>query len=252
MRDDISVFRLWTHPLESLDDTYQFSSSRVLTCMPTAEDTHDLHRFVDDLFTQPEKKLGTSSSGSAAYKLRQTDCGNNFNQAPRGAALGILQRFGVPPVTPFSVYLCSLWMVIAGTIEKGAPLAPSPEMMILLVKVRLFPGNLSTKGIPYDSLVTISTAFTNLERITSHFTDCGTFTPMLQISSSHPLPTTAPPVATVIPLERNLVAQGDKMLRIVSQMSHPCIPAVTRFRSPTGSSSSMTVTSRLCVPSRST
>ena len=79
-----------------------------------------------------------------------------FDRAPRGAALETLQRFGVRSGTPFSSYLRAFCVVVASTVEKGGPLAPSAEMAIELVHIRtvqqypmlmptLFPGELATR-----------------------------------------------------------------------------------------------------------
>ena len=75
-----------------------------------------------------------------------------FDRAPRGAALETPQMFGVRTGTPFSSFLQAFRVVVASTVEKGGPLAPSTDMAIELVTIRtaqqypmlmptLFPGD---------------------------------------------------------------------------------------------------------------
>ena len=59
------------------------------------DDTHDLHRLVDDLFSQLQERLSSRSGGPAAFKTLLTDFADSFDRAPRGAALETLQKFGV-------------------------------------------------------------------------------------------------------------------------------------------------------------
>ena len=70
------------------------------------------------------------SSGPAAFKTLLEDFANYFDRAPRGAALETLQKFGVRTGTPFFRYLRTLRVVVASTVEKGGPLAPSADMAI--------------------------------------------------------------------------------------------------------------------------
>ena len=72
-----------------------------------------------------------------------TDC---FDRAPQGAALETLQKFGVPSGTPFSNYLRSFRVVVASTVDKGGPLAPSPEMAMELIRIRTAHRSPSTIG----------------------------------------------------------------------------------------------------------
>ena len=127
------------------------------------DDTHDLHRLVDDLFSQLQERMTTGSSGPAAFKILLADFADYFDRAPRGATLETLQKFGVRTGTPFSSYFQTLRVVVASTVEKGGPLAPSAEMAIELIRIRtaqqypmlmatLFPGDLATREKPYDSL----------------------------------------------------------------------------------------------------
>ena len=100
------------------------------------DDTHDLHHLVDDLFSQLQERMKTGTSGPSAFKILLADFADYFDRAPRGAALETLQKFGVRTGTPFSSYLRALRVVVANTVEKGGPLAPSAEMAIELVRIR--------------------------------------------------------------------------------------------------------------------
>ena len=100
------------------------------------DDTHDLHRLVDDVFAQLQERISSGSSGPDAFKILLADFGDFFNRAPRGAALETLQKFGVRNGTPFSSYLRALRVVVASTVEKGGPLAPSATMAIELIRIR--------------------------------------------------------------------------------------------------------------------
>ena len=166
------------------------------------DDTHDLHRLVDDLFSQRQERMMTGSSGPATFKILLADFDNNFYRAPRGAALETLQTFGVRTGTPVSSYLRTLRVVVASTVEKGGPLAPSAEMGIELVLIRtaqqypmlmptLFPEDLATRKKPYDSLASMWTAFADLKHNTSPAIDGGTFAAAPQASSLHAPPTVA-------------------------------------------------------------
>ena len=100
------------------------------------DDTHNLHRLVDDLFLQIRERLSSGSGGPAAFKILLTDLADYFDRASRGAALETLQKFGVRTGTPFSSYLRALRVVVVSTVKKGGPLAPSATMAIELVKIR--------------------------------------------------------------------------------------------------------------------
>ena len=130
------------------------------------DNIRDLHRLVDDLFSQLQERITTGSSGPSAFKILLADFADYFGGAPRGAALETLQKFGVRTGTPFPSYLRTLRVVVASTVEKGGPLAPSAEMAIELVRIRtaqqypmlrpiMFPGNLATRDKPYDSLASM-------------------------------------------------------------------------------------------------
>ena len=140
------------------------------------DDTHDLHRLVDDLFSQLQERLSSGTGGPAAFKTLLSDFGDYFDRAPPGAALETLQKFGVRTGTPFSSYLRALCVVVASTVEKGGPLAPSATMPIELVRIRtaqqyptlmptLFPGDRDTREKPYASLALMWTAFADLKII---------------------------------------------------------------------------------------
>ena len=127
------------------------------------DDTHDLHRLVDDLVSQLQERLSSGIEGPAAFKTLLSDFADYFDRASRGAALETLQKFGVRTGTPFSSYLRALRVVVASTVEKGGPLAPSATMAIELVRIRtaqqyptlmptLFPGDRATREKPYASL----------------------------------------------------------------------------------------------------
>ena len=118
--------------------------------------SHDLHRLVDDLFSQLQERMMTGYHRPAAFKILLADFADCFDRAPRGAVLETLQKFGVRTGTPFSSYLRTLRVVVASTVEKGGPLAPPAEMAIELVRIRtaqqytmlmptLFPGDLATR-----------------------------------------------------------------------------------------------------------
>ena len=103
---------------------------------PNRDDTHDLHRLIDDIFSQLQERMTSGASGPVAFKTLLTDFADHFDRAPRGAALATLQNFGVCTGTPFASYLRALRVVVASTVEKGGPLAPSSAMAIELVRIR--------------------------------------------------------------------------------------------------------------------
>ena len=155
------------------------------------DDTHILHRLTDDLFAQMQERLASGVDGPAAFGTLLTDVMDYFDRAPRGAGLAILQQFGVPSGTPFSSFLRSFRVIAASTVDKGDPLAPSPEMAMELIRIRtaqqypmlmptLFPGVLATRERPYDSLATLWTVFANLKHNTSPAIDSDSFAPAHQ------------------------------------------------------------------------
>ena len=54
---------------------------------PNRDDTHDLHRLIDDLFSQLQERITSGASGPVAFKTLLTDFADFFDRAPRGAAL---------------------------------------------------------------------------------------------------------------------------------------------------------------------
>ena len=75
--------------------------------VPNRDDTHSLHRLVDDIFAQLQERLDSGVDRPGAFKTLLTDVADHFDRAPRGAALASLQKFGVPSGTPFSSLLRS-------------------------------------------------------------------------------------------------------------------------------------------------
>ena len=178
------------------------------------DDTHDLHRLVDDLLSQLQERLSSGSGGPAAFKTLLTDFADYFDRAPRGAALETLQKFGVRTGTPFSSYLRALRVVVASTVEKGGPLAPSATMAIELVRIRtaqqyhmlmptLFPGDRATREKPYASLALMWTAFANLKNNTSPAINGDAFASASQVPSSHAPPPINAPTASVTGPQRH-------------------------------------------------
>ena len=164
--------------------------------MTNRDDTHTLHRLVEDLFAQLQERLASGVDGPAAFRTLLIDVTDYFDRAPRGASLETLQKFGVPFGTPFSNYLRSFRVVVASTVDKGGPLAPSPEMAMKFIRFRtaqlypmlmptLFTGNLATRERPYDSLATLCTMFAHLKHKNSPDIGGDVFAPVLQGSSSH-------------------------------------------------------------------
>ena len=179
------------------------------------DDTHDLHRLVDDLFSQLQERLSSGTGGPAAFKTLLSDFADYFDRAPRGAALETLQKFGVRTGTPFSSYLRALRVVVASTVEKGGLLAPSATMAIELVRIRtaqqyptlmptLFPGDRATREKPYASLALMWTAFADLKHNTSPAINGDAFASAPQVPSSHaPPPINAPTASVTAPQRYN-------------------------------------------------
>ena len=178
------------------------------------DDTHDLHRLVDDLFSQLQERLSSGSGGPAAFKTLLMDFADYFDRAPRGAALETLQKFGVRTGTPFSSYLRALRVVVASTVEKGGPLAPSATMAIELVRIRtaqqyptlmptLFPGDRATREKPCASLALMWTAFADLKHNSSPAINGDAFASAPQVPSSHAPPPINAPTASVTASQRH-------------------------------------------------
>ena len=194
------------------------------------DDAHDLHRLVDDLFSQLQDKITTGSSGPAAFKILLANFADYFDRAPRGAALETLQKFGVRTGTPFSSYLRARRVVVASTVEKGGPLAPFAAIAIKLVKIRtaqqypmlmptLLPGDLATREKPYVSLASMWTAFADFKHNASPAIDGGAFASAPQASSLHPPPTVAVPAASVAVSQRHS-SRPTRPSHAVSNVSH--------------------------------
>ena len=152
--------------------------------VPNRDDTHSQHRLVDDLFAQLQERLASG----VAIKTLLTDVTDHFDRAPRGAALASLQKFGVPSGMPFSSFLRSFRVMVAGTVDKGGPLAPFSDMTMELIRIRtaqqyptliltLFPWKLASQEKPYDSLAALWIAFAHLKHNTSPAIDGDVFSP---------------------------------------------------------------------------
>ena len=156
--------------------------------VPNRDDAHTLHRLVVDLSAQLQDRLASGVDWPAAFRTLLTDVADYFDRAPRGAALETLQKFGVPSGTPFSSFLQSFRVVVASTVDKGGPLAPSPDKAMELIRIRtaqqhpmwmptLFPGNLAAQEKPANSLATLWAVFAHLKHNTSPAIDGDAFAP---------------------------------------------------------------------------
>ena len=192
--------------------------------------THDLHRLVDNLFSQLQEKLSSGIGGPAAFKTLLTDFADYFDRAPRGAALATLQNLDVCTGTPFASYLRALRVVVASTVEKGGPLAPSSAMAIELVRIRtaqqypmlmptLFPGDLATREKPYATLASMWTAFNDLKHNMSPAIDGDAFASAARASGSHAPPTVAVPAASTAVSQRHY-GRPPRPSHSVSNISH--------------------------------
>ena len=181
---------------------------------PNRDDTHDLHRLIDDLFSQLQERMTSGASGPVAFKTLLTDFADYFDRAPRGAALATLQNFGVLTETPFASYLQALRVVVASAVEKGGPLAPPAAMAIELVWIRtaqqypmlmptLFSGDLATREKLYVTLTSMWTAFNDLKHNMSPAIDGDAFASGTRTSSSHAPPTVAVPAAPTAVSQRH-------------------------------------------------
>ena len=137
----------WHAPL------FKFTKGSIL---PNRDDSHALHRLVDDLFAQLQETLDSDVDGLAAFRTVLIDIANDFDRAPFGAALETLQKFVVPSGTPFWIKMRSFRVVVACTVDKGRPLTLSPDMAMKLIHIHiakqylmlmptLFPCSLATK-----------------------------------------------------------------------------------------------------------
>ena len=225
---------------------------------PNRDDTHDLHRLIDDLFSQLQERMTSGPSGPVAFKTLLADFADYFDRAPRGAALATLQHFGVRTGTHFASYLRALRVVVASTVEKGGPLAPSSAIAIELVRIRtarqypmlmptLFPGDLATREKPYVTLTSMWTAFNDLKHNMSPAIDGDAFASATRTSGSHASPTVA--VRQPQQLSRSATTVASRDLRILYRMSHMHTLAGTPFGSTTASGPSMTKITTPYVPS---
>ena len=197
---------------------------------PNRDDTHDLHSLIDDLFSQLQERLTSGSSGPAAFKTLLADFADYFDRALRGAALATLQNFGVRTGTPFASYLRALRVVVASTVEKGGPLAPSAAMVVELVRIRtaqqypmlmptMFPGDLASREKPYVTLASMWTAFGDLKHNISPAVDGDAFASAPRTSSSHAPPTVAVPAASAAVSQRHY-SRPTQPSHTISNVSH--------------------------------
>ena len=197
---------------------------------PNRDDTRNLHRLVDDLFSQLQERVTSGSSGPDAFKTLLADLADYFNRAPRGAALATLQNFGVRTGTPFASYLRVIRVVVASTVEKSGPLAPSVAMAIELVRIRtaqqypmlmptLFPGDLATREKPYVTLASMWTAFGDLKHNMSPAINGDAFASASRTSSPHAPPTVAVPAASAAVSQRHY-SRPTRPSHTVSNVSH--------------------------------
>ena len=197
---------------------------------PNRDDTHDLHRLIDDLFSQFQERMTSGASGPVAFKTLLTDFADYFDRAPRGSALATLQNFGVRTEAPFPSNLRALRVVVASTVEKGGPLAPSSAMAIELVRIRtaqqypmlmptLVPGDLGTREKPYVTLTSMWTAFNDLKHNMSPAIDGDAFASATRTSGSHAPPTVAVPAASTAVSQR-YYGRPTRPSHSVSHISH--------------------------------
>ena len=202
--------------------------------------------------------MTSGASGPVAFKTLLTDFADYFDRAPRGAALATLQNFGVRTGTPFAGYLRALRVVVASTVEKGGPLAPSAAMAIELVWIRtaqqypmlmptLFPGDLATREKHYVILTSMWTAFNDLKHNMSPAIDGDTFASATRTSSSHASPTVAVPAASTAVSQHHYGRPHD--LRILYRTFHMHTLAGTPFESTMAFGPSMTKMITSYVPS---
>ena len=129
------------------------------------------------------------------FRTLLTDVADYFDRASRGAALEALQTFAVPSGTPFSSVLYSFRLIVASTVDKEGPLAPSPDMAMEFIRIctaqqypmlmpSLFPGKLATQEKSYESLATLWPVFAHLKHSTSRAIDGDAFAPAPQGLSS--------------------------------------------------------------------
>ena len=95
--------------------------------VPNRDDTHTLRRLVDDVFAQLQERLASGVDDPAAFRTLLMDVTDYFDRARKGGSIrDPSEKFGVPSGTPFSNYLRPFRVVVASTVDKGGPIAPSP------------------------------------------------------------------------------------------------------------------------------
>ena len=197
---------------------------------PNRDGTHDLHRLVDNLFSQLQERMTAGSSGPEAFKTLLADFADYFDRAPRGAALTTLQNFGVRTGTPFASYLRALRVVVASTVDKGGPLALSAAMAVEFVRIRtaqqypmlmptLFPDDLATREKPYVTLASMWAAFGDLKHNMSPAIDGDAFASAPQASSLHAPPTVAVSATSAAVSQRHN-SRPTRPSHTVSNVSH--------------------------------
>ena len=98
----------WQAPLLKLTKAFN---------IPNRNDTHTLHRLIDDVFAQLQERLDSGADRPAAFRTLLTDFADYFDRAPRGAASEL--SIDVPSGTPFSSFFRSFRVVVASTVDKG-------------------------------------------------------------------------------------------------------------------------------------
>ena len=121
-------------------------------------------------------------------------------------------------------------IVVASTVEKRGPLAPSAAMAIELVRIRtaqqypmlmptLFPGDLATGEKYYVTLASMWTAFGDLKHNMSPVIDGDAFASAPWASSSHAPPPVAAPAASASVQQRHY-SRPTRPSHTVSNVSH--------------------------------
>ena len=119
--------------------------------------------------------------------------------------------------------------MVASTVEKGGPLAPSAAMTIELVRIKtdqqypilmptLFPRDLATREKPYVTLAPMWAAFGDLKHNMSPAIDGDAFASALRTSSLHAPPTVTVSTASAAPQRHN--SRLTRPSHTVSILSH--------------------------------
>ena len=120
--------------------------------------------------------------------------------------------------------------MVASTVEKGGPLAPSAAMAIELVRTRtaqqypmlmptLFPGDLATRMKPYVTLASMWAAFGDLKHNMSPAIDGDAFASAPPASSLHAPPTVAVSTTSAAASQRHN-SRPTRPSHTVSNVSH--------------------------------